>query len=100
MLHDIRYALRTLGKTPVFTLTAILTIALGIGANTSIFSVVNAAMLRSLPCADPDRLVRVAEKNDKLNLQLFSVSSLNYQSWKEQTRTFERLGAFGYGPTP
>ena len=97
VLHDIRYSLRTLRKTPVFTLAAILTIALGIAANTSIFSVVNAAMLRSLPYADPDRLVRVAEKNDKLNLQLFSVSALNYVSWNEQTRTFERLGAFGNG---
>jgi putative ABC transport system permease protein len=96
LLHDVRYALRTLRKTPAFTVAAILTIGLGIAANTGVFSVVNAAMIRALPFAEPDRLVQVAERNEKLNLPYFSASALNYLSWKEQTRAFEQLGAFGF----
>ena len=64
--NDLRYALRALRKTPVFTAAAGLTLALGIGANTLIFSVVDAELLRTLPFRDPGRLVQVAEKNDKL----------------------------------
>jgi putative ABC transport system permease protein len=94
--HDVRHALRMLRKAPGFTAAAVLTIALGIAANTAVFSVVNAAMIRALPFADPSRLMQVAERNEKLNLPFFSVSSLNYLSWKEQTRTFEDLGAFGF----
>jgi len=79
--QDVRYALKTLRKTPAFTIAAVLTIALGIAANAAVFSVVNAAMIRSLPFADPDRLVQVAERNEKLNLPYFSASALNYLSW-------------------
>jgi len=93
LLNDLRYAARTLRKTPVFTGAAILTLALGIGANTAIFSVVNAVMLRALPFAKPDRLVWVAEKNDKLKLPYWPTSALNYLSWREQQQTFEQLGA-------
>jgi putative ABC transport system permease protein len=96
LLQDVRYALRMLRKRPAFTGAAVLTIALGIAANTRIFSVVNVAMIRSLPFAEPDRLMQVAERNEKLNIAYFSASALNYLSWKEQTRTFEQLGAFGF----
>ena len=85
-----------LRKSPLFTLAVVLTVALGIGANTAIFSVVNAVMLRPLPYDHPDRLVWIAEKNDKLNLPTFGASVLNYLSWKEQSRTFESMGAFGF----
>lgn len=95
IISDLQYALRTLRRSPVFTAAAMLTMALTIGANTAIFSVVNAVMLRPLPFASPDRLVRVAEKNDRLNLPDFSASVLNYLSWKDQTRTMD-LAAFGY----
>jgi putative ABC transport system permease protein len=96
MMNDLRYTARMLRKSPLFTLAVVLTVALGIGANTAIFSVVNAVMLRPLPYDHPDRLVWIAEKNDKLNLPTFGASVLNYLSWKEQSRTFESMGAFGF----
>ena len=96
MLNDLRYAARMLGKSPLVTVAIVLTVALGIGANTAIFSVVNAVMLRPLPFEQPDRLVWIAERNDKLNLPTFAASVLNYLSWKEQQRTFSQLGAAGF----
>jgi putative ABC transport system permease protein len=93
LLGDLRYTARTLRKTPAFTAAAILTLALGIGANTAIFSVVNAVMLRSLPFASPERLVWVAEKNDKLKIPYWAASVLNYLSWREQAQSFEQLAA-------
>ena len=96
MINDLRYTVRMLRKSPLFTLAVVFTVALGIGANTAIFSVVNAVMLRPLPYDHPDRLVWIAEKNDKLNLPTFAASVLNYLSWKEQSRTFESMGAFGF----
>jgi putative ABC transport system permease protein len=95
MLNDFRFAFRMLLRTPMFTAASILTLALGIGANTAIFSVVYAVLLRPLPFAEPARLVRIFEKNDKLNLPQFSTSVLNYLSWKEQTQTFDQIGAIG-----
>jgi putative ABC transport system permease protein len=94
---DLRYAVRTLRKSPVFTAATVLTMALTIGANTAIFSVVNAVLIRPLPFASPDRLMQVAEKNDRLNIPSFAASVLNYLSWKEQNRSFEALGAIGSG---
>ncbi len=96
MLDDLRYALRTMRRTPLFTAAIVITVALGIGANTAIFSVVNAVLLRPLPFADPGRLVQIAEKNDKLNLPTFGASVLNFLSWREQTRTFQTVAAVGF----
>ncbi|HEV2689074.1 MAG TPA: ABC transporter permease, partial [Bryobacteraceae bacterium] len=95
LLQDLRYTLRTLGRAPVFALTAILTLALGTGANTAIFSVVNAVMLRPLPFPQPDRLARIWETNQKLNIQAFSASVPNYVSWREQAKSFSAIGVFG-----
>ena len=96
-MNDLRYAAqRTLRKAPLLSVAVVITLALGIGANTAIFSVVNGVLLRPLPFAEPDRLVWVAEKNDKLNLPTFAASALNYLSWKEATRTLDSLGAIGF----
>jgi putative ABC transport system permease protein len=71
LLNDVRYALRLLRRSPLLTLTVFCTVALAIGANTAIFSVVNADMLRPLPFRDPGRPLQIAEKNDRLNLPSF-----------------------------
>jgi len=89
LLTDLRYAIRMLGRTPVFTAAVLLTVALTIAANTTIFSAVNAVLLRPLPFSDPARIVQVAEKNDKLNLPLFSATILNFVYWRERVRNFE-----------
>jgi putative ABC transport system permease protein len=96
LLNDLRYSARLLRKTPLFTIAVVLTMTLAIGATTAVFTVVNAVMLRPLPFANPDRLMWVAEKNDRLNLSTFSASALNYLSWKDQTHTFDALGAIGF----
>jgi predicted permease len=90
--QDLRYARRSLRRAPVFALMAILTLVLGIGANTAIFSVVHAVALRPLPFADSDRLLRLWEKNDELGISRFSASALNYLSWREQARTLDLAG--------
>src|SRR5690348_17541278 len=96
MLNDIRYAFRMMRSAPMFTAAVILTVALTIAANTAIFSVVNAVLLSPLPFAQPNRLVQVAEKNDKLNLPTFGASVLNFISWRERTHSFTELAAIGF----
>ena len=93
---DVRFGLRMLRKNRGFTVIAILTLALGIGANTAIFSVVNAVLIRPLPFAQPDRLVRIFETNNKLHLSQFSSSVPNYLSWKEQAQCFDQMGIIGF----
>jgi putative ABC transport system permease protein len=88
LLQDLRYALRLLLKTPTFTAIAVLTLALGIGANTAIFSVVNAVLLRPLAYKDPSRLILVAEKS---SFPVISTSFQNYVDWRAQSSSFESL---------
>jgi len=95
--HDLRYTVRLLRRAPLFTLSVVLTLALGIGATTTIFSVVDAVILRPLPFAESTRLVWVAERNDRLNLPRFSASAANYLSWKARTHAFDEMGAMGFG---
>ena len=90
-LQDVRYARRLLAKNPGVTLIAILTLALGIGANTAIFSVVNAFLLRPLPYGDPDRLVMVDSQHRG---QSVGVSFSDYEDWRRQNNVFEDLAFF------
>jgi putative ABC transport system permease protein len=91
--QDVRYALRQLRRSPGFTAVVVLTLALGIGANTAIFSVVNAVMLRPLPFQDPGRLVRVVS----VRLRDKAVDNASYPDfldWRSQNHVFERMAAF------
>jgi len=96
MFQDLRYGVRMLLKTPGFTVVAVLTLALGIGANTTIYSVVNAVVLRPLPYPEPERLVRLWESNPKRGLPEFSVSAPNFADWRNQQESFEQLAAYEY----
>jgi putative ABC transport system permease protein len=96
MLHDFRYALRTLRKNPAFTVVAVLTLALGIGVNTALFSVVNAVLLRPLPYRDPARLVQLWESNRASRTVL--VSRLNFLDWRDQSHSFESMAVYAGGP--
>ena len=96
LIKNLHYSFRMMRRTPTFTAAVILTVALAIAANTTIFSVVNAVMLRPLPFRQPERLIQVAEKNDKLKLPSFGASVLNFLSWREETRTLEELAAMGF----
>jgi putative ABC transport system permease protein len=93
MINDLRYALRQLIKSPGFAAVTILTLALGIGACTAIFSVVNAVLLRPLDYPDPARLVIIRETNLP-DFPEFSVSPPNYLDWEKQTKSYEHLAAY------
>ena len=88
--QDARYAVRSLRKHPGFTVIAVFTLALGIGANTAIFSVINAVLLRPLPYADADRLVVLTET---LSERPIGVSYPNFVDWRNQSTTFENVAA-------
>ncbi|HEX6260982.1 MAG TPA: ABC transporter permease, partial [Woeseiaceae bacterium] len=89
--HDFRHAARALLRSPGFTLVAVLTIAIGISANTAIFSVVNAVLLKPLPLPDPDRLVRVYEENPGTR---GTASPPNFVDWRRDNSVFEDMAAY------
>ena len=91
MLHDIRYGLRMLAKNPGFTAIAVLTLSLGIGANTAIFSVVNGVLLRDLPFPESDRIVTLWENNTTDGLERDDVSPANFLDWRDRQKSFEDL---------
>ena len=92
LLQDLSYGLRMLRKSPGFTAVAILTLALGIGANTAIFSVVNAILLRPLPYQDSSRLVFVSEDSDQVHEM--SIAYPNFLDWRQQNHVFDQLAIF------
>jgi len=92
-MHDIRFALRQLIKSPGFTVVAVLTLALGIGACTAIFSVVNGVLLRPLAYAEPERLVLLRE-NQLPQYPEFSVAPPNFLDWQKQAKSFTALAAY------
>jgi macrolide transport system ATP-binding/permease protein len=104
LIQDVRYALRQLRKTPGFTITAVLTLALGIGANAAIFTLVNAVLLKNLPVADPKTLVWLGDENDccvgsgvRKNGDYAIFSTATWQYVKKNTPEFEELGAIQAG---
>src|SRR4026207_1926646 len=88
LMNDFRFALRQLIRNPAFSAVAVITLALGIGANTAIFSIVNAVLLRPLPYQDADRIMVL---NESANGQEFSVSLPNYEDWKRDNNVFKYL---------
>jgi predicted permease len=94
LVADFRYALRGLRRSPGFALGTALTLGIGIGLNTAIFSVFDAVLLRPLPYAEPDRLVRLWSSKPDRGLRFFSVSMPDYRDWKTQAHSFERLAAY------
>jgi predicted permease len=94
MLHDIRYALRSFLKTPGFTFIAVLTLALGIGANTAVFSVVNALLLQPLPYRDQQELVFIGENSEQV--PNMSVAYPNFLDWRTRNQSFNSLGAMRF----
>jgi len=99
LFQDFRYAVRQIIKAPGFAVVAILTLALGIGANTSIFSVVNAALLRPLAIKDPGRVVRVWHVPPQASfpgMKIFAVSAANYIDWEKQNHVFQQMAILTY----
>jgi putative ABC transport system permease protein len=93
-VQDVRYGLRNLRRSPTFTVVSVLTLALGIGATTAIFSLVNAALLRPLPYPAADRLVAVYSVNPSPTGGLWTVSPADFQDWRKESRSFENLAAY------
>lgn len=91
--QDLGYAVRVLRKNPAFVLMVLLMLAIGIGANTTMFSVVNALLIEPLPYGEPDRLVRLWESNPARGWREFAVSVPNFHDWQSQQSSFEQLAA-------
>jgi len=98
LLQDLRYALRMLAKQPAFTFIVIITFALGIGANTAVFSVLNAVLLRPLPFHEPQNLVAIGEYDTREKAdpgtEINSISYLDYADWRDRNEVFERIAVY------
>jgi predicted permease len=92
--QDLAFAARTLRKAPTFTLVALLTLALGIGASTAIYSVVQAVLLRPLPFREPDRLVRVWLANPGQQVERSDISKPDFDIWRDETKAFSSMAAY------
>ena len=97
MLHDVVYALRTLRRSPMFAASAVLALALGVGANTAVFSVVYAVLLKPLPYPEPDRLVKLSEYNQTEGRDDGRVSRGTFADWQARARTVESLAVYSSG---
>jgi putative ABC transport system permease protein len=93
-LRDVKYGLRNLLKRPGFTAIAVLTIALGVGANSTIFSIVNALLLKPLPFPDPERVVALWDRVPSRGVDRNEVAAANYFDWRAQNKSFEHLGLY------
>src|SRR6266702_1679844 len=99
LLRDLKFSVRSLLKRPALTIIAIVTLDIGIGANSAIFSVVNALLLKPLPFPDPDRIVALWEKVPSRGVERNEVTVANYLDWRAQNRTFEQLGIYRWWST-
>src|ERR671933_8121 len=98
-LNDLRHGVRLLRKAPAFSIAALIVLALGIGANTAVFSIVYGVLLRPLPFADPDRLVQlwhVPPQKSFPGMTRFSLSAANYLDWERQNHVFERSAIYAF----
>src|ERR687889_59540 len=94
LLKDVRYAARVLARQPGFTLVAVLALALGVGANTAIFSVVKAVLLKPLPYPESGRLVWLREVNPSNNITDEPASAPNFNDWRTDARSFEGVASY------
>src|SRR6476660_6749868 len=92
LLQDLRYGFRTLLKSPGFTLIAVAALALGVGANSAMFSIVNAVLLRPMPYPQPERLLRIYTSTK--NFRQSSVSYPNFLDWRQRSRAFDAMAAY------
>lgn len=99
LLSDVRYAIRNLIKRPGFTAIAVITLAIGIGVNTAIFSFINALLLKPLPFPDLDRIVAVWERVPSRGVERNEVTVADYLDWRAQNKTFEQLGIYRWWST-
>jgi putative ABC transport system permease protein len=96
LLQDFRYALRQLRKSPGFAIAAVLTLALGMGANTVMFSVLNTVLLRPLPYPEPNRLVQIWETDSRLDMTRNNISPYNFLDWRSQSKSFESMSTYNF----
>ena len=99
LLQDMRYGLRVLWKSPGFTSVAVLSLALGVGANTAIFSIVNAVLLRSLPFSHPERLVKIVASNSGVGARDIGLSVPEFDDLRSRAGVFDQVTALQGGPT-
>ena len=92
MFQDLRYGVRMLRKNPGFTVVAVMSLALGIGANTAIFSVINAVLLRPLPFAEPEQLLAIAETHPEISR--LQVATPDFEDWQQQAQSFAGMAAW------
>ncbi len=87
--NQLKHVLRRLMRSPMFTVVTLVTLAIGIGANTAVFSVINGVLLKPLPYPDPEKLVGVWQKAPDLGIQEFNASASDYFTFREENRTFQ-----------